>query len=598
MAIPHWQRSYSRPLGPRAHTASRKAYPLKLFAIAAASWLWSSAPSVHAQAASLYAQLPYDFGAQAFDLERLEYPSSPLFSQSFEIPYAELERVGNAELAALPNTFAGDEECPTILCPDAHWDLSVHGGFRFTQWGQPVITPCGSATENGFHIRLDTQVEVSVDAHVDVSLPDSVLPDPGPLDVPIKVLIGIHAEADVKLYPVLELANFEPKFINEGNVEIEIHGGEAAAIGYGAVLGSFLPVVGVPGIGTALGALGGEVALNAAKAKVEPIIQKQVADAIKAAGKQVEDAVNEFVQPKIGQANAFMLGLSIAPIPGIGQTVGQLQTQLGLSFDVRSVTRDNRFVTVVSTRFANTPSTGGLSGRIHFPKHACTYRKDGAGYVRDALIEKPALSSTRCAELVGEDLAHRVLYGANPEVILQSGDPGNDLPAWASMGTLTLSDTVLDEGDAYACDYTLTGLPDAVYAELSIAAGSALEEQTAIVPANLPRRAASPRVFNIAVGGTSVRLDSRGDPLNDDVRNLGHRSPASVGECPSYDLGPDPRAELPPVVTPEDDGACEDCRIEAVPTGPLTSFQTNPFKNTSIHASSRFSVAAETRVGP
>ncbi|HET9957473.1 MAG TPA: hypothetical protein VFQ61_23400 [Polyangiaceae bacterium] len=516
--------------------------------------------SAHASSIELFAQVPYEFETGEFDLNDLEWQNTePLFAQNLHIPYATLETQGRAQIAQLTKPLTGHEPCGDgildPLCPDADWTVTFTADFRFTQHADPVLTAYGTPAENGVRAHLETELSVQVNAHVHVetSIQDA------DFDVPIDALIGVSATTAFKLYPVLQADELDLKLTwRGGNVELE--GLDGQAIADGAVLGTalgFTPlgaVFGGPLGGGILGAVTGQVALDAAKEKAKGIIEQKAKAALESAGTLVTNELGARLRPKLQQANNVLASIRAQPVPGTGLTLGQLESALGMSMDVRSVTVDDVFRSAITTRFANSPGAGQLQGLVVFPRTACNYqqvRSKLLGNLLVALDLKPInqdLVGKRCSEAAGE-LAHRAYYGENPDRVLKSGAAQNQLATWATFGALELPGDVVELPDALVCSYGLSGLPNTAIFEVTPERGSALTERLSSNRLGFAPAAGSlidqmlensrqfgQRLLLLDQGGLPAAFDHEGTPLDPMALDFGGPGPASPADCPTVVL--------------------------------------------------------------
>lgn len=444
----------------------------------------SAAPTPAAQQAAgaqLFVQAPFVWDSGDFDLDMVDdINDDPVLTQRLDIPYDSVESELKNKLDALTQDplLAGELEAPD----GSHvlWTVTLSASARFSQRGQPRLTPWGDAAANGVHAELDTQLEVNLNAHIHVHATSPIVPDPDDVDVPLHALIGGHARADLAFFPVIRADGLEA-WATLDQSDVDIVGLDGTAIGAGAVIGAGIGIVTGGSVITdaLLGAITGEATLDLAKEKAKDIILDKAGQAFASSHDKLTAVINKAVQPAITGANDVLARLRSMPLPGTGQTLGQLEDQLGMSLDVRSATRDDIFRTVFTARFAAVPAGGVMSGRLRFPKRRCEYGVVGQELIGEflrpyAVVDaNQQLAATGCNAPEVAQLVHRAFHGLSPERVLQTGAPENDLPTWAPLGDVQMGE-MQQTDDSYDCPFTLTGLPRAAFMELLAEDGSSL----------------------------------------------------------------------------------------------------------------------------
>jgi hypothetical protein len=550
--------------------------------IAAAATL---APN-QAAGVELFVQTPYEFQTGRFDLDDVDdMNGEPLLRKRLSIPYDDLEKLIRARLdkltaAPLEGTLDGPAGS------HIYWSVALAADISFSQRGQPALTPWGSAANNGVHVDLDTQVAVSLNAHIHVHATADWIPDPPDLDVPMHALIGGHGRVDLAFFPVIRADQLQV-WATLDQSDVDIIGGDEAAIGAGAVIGAGIGFVTGGSIITDafIGAVTGEAVLEEAKDQAKDVILDEAAKAFESSRDELTKMINAVVQPQIADANDVLTSVLNQPLPGLGKTLGQLETQLGISLDIRSTTQDDMFRTVFTTRFANVPADGRqgqIDGRLRFPKRQCDYQTLGNRVLGDSLVAFDLVDANSgmhdggCAAVDLSALLHRVYYGDNPDRALRTGAPENNLVTWASLGALQMGQMV-ETDDSYDCPFSITGLPSAAFLELRAAAGSALSQELSVRHLRdggdeaLDRRlhalekTGEGRFVMVVVDGVSVTVDHTG--TNPVVLDLGGKAPASTADCPSIPLsggtGNQPDFD-PKSVVPTGD-SCTFCKVNLDP---------------------------------
>jgi hypothetical protein len=558
--------------------------------LAALLALASAAQPARADRVQLLVQAPYDFESGSWDLNLLdERPANRVLDQDLLIPYDRIEALARQRLAQELYTRQGTVQCSFVIdegCPDVDWSVSFDHEFRFLQRGQPVLTPFGSPTDNGVRVSVDAQAHVKVTAHASAEPGGSV-------DVPLEVVIGLHASVAVKLYPVLDYQDFELELRKDGS-NIDIEGLDDIAIPAGLILGTGIGIISGanPIVGGLLGAIVGGEAADIARDRLRDVINAKLTEAFQLANDTIRQQSESF-RPDIASALHVLNGLQQRPIPGVGRTFAQLRDALGLELDVRSMHDIGLFRTVVTPRFANRPGAGALAGQLVLPRTFCAYQRLGSsltGYwVEKSVQEVNAdLAGASCAGMFADQLESRTYYGADPEQALASGDPQHHLRTWGGLGNVSLFDEpAIDAGNAFVCRYEVSGLPDAAIAELRPSRQSELDARLW----DGRRTPEGPDLTNVrkrqfiwrAPGNVTLAVDHLGSPINSSALVLGSAGPSSVDDCP--DIGGESSGGLQPELPPQvpSEGNCSFCEqplapgvIEALPPVRIREIQKLP----------------------
>jgi hypothetical protein len=557
-------------------TATKFSTPKKKLSSLISSMLAASiiaSPTTQAADVKLHIQAPFDYSTGAFDLDDIEnYNQSPVYKHSFIIPYTQLQQIAtNALKQNVDQVINGTEECPTVLCPDVSYRVTVTSEFDFTQTGQPVIQSFGNADENGFNVSLEgvqARIKLNISVHTNLT--------PEDVQVPIEVIVGAHGHASAKLWPVLQVA--EPKaMLTLDGKNIEINGLDGNAIQIGAELGAvvgFSPagfLVGGPVIGTLVGIFGGDAAADEAEKQIKKIISNKLDVAITIANATLETQLEQYLTPTVAQANAFKDQLLNKPLLGIGKSLTALQNDWGMNLDVRSDVKDNTLTTVATTRFSSAQNGGRLFGRIRLPKKQCDYLeidRPDTGHVVKAIGLKEGVNSD-LAEKVGQDcnsvlaiqeLNAAVYLGESPESQLNSGKPENIFPRWENAGLLSFSGNLVDKNQYYECAFSVNALPAMAITELSTSAVLKNKVSNNMTDSD----PTSERVVHIPVGLDSVQFNSEIEPYDTDGIILGNRGPQSIDECKRKGSGSGGVQEPFDPVKPDPE-TCPQCRPDLGP---------------------------------
>jgi|GEM_PF-5405168 len=509
-------------------------------------------PEQQAARVQLFVQAPFDWSSGDFDLDGIDdINSDPVFNKQVAIPYDTAEQELQEKLDELTKDplLAGSVDGPAgshIL-----YTVTLAASARFSQRGQPRLSPWGTATSNGVHVELDNQLEVNLNAHIHIHATSDFIPDPDDIDVPLRGLIGGHGRANLAFFPVIKADGLEA-WATLDQSDVDIVGGDGTAIGAGGVIGAGIGIVtGAPIITSALlGAITGEAALELAKDKAKDIILEKAGKAFASSHDTLTALVNKAVQPTVNGANDVLGRLRSMPLPRIGQTLGQLEEQLGMSLDIRSATRNDVFRTAFTARFSNVPAAGVMSGRLRFPKRRCEYGIMDHEFIGSFLSPKEVVETNQ--QMAGADcnmpevaqLVHRAFYGQNPDRVLQTGAAENEMTTWASLGNVQMGE-MQETGDSYDCPFTVTGLPRAAFMELVVARGSQLAAELSTRHlADGPDAAHDNALHALEkLGGRFVLLDQGGTSmvLTHDARELatldiGSPAPTATSDCPTITL--------------------------------------------------------------
>lgn len=223
-----------------------------------------------------------------------------------QIAWKTIETVIQDELKnSIPAKVSGTETCPTILCPDAHWSVTLSPSFHFTKTGLPTIHPRGpSGWLDGVDIELDVQGELDVDANAYIEI-GGPAKDIDPPTWHLKKLIGFHVMATIFTDPTPEKdpISIQVSLSDDGG-NVDVNGLNHDFIILGAEGGALATIVlfGDPVVGGIIGAVLGNVAAEKAEAKIRDNINKQFAAALTKASLRINSEVQSRVVPVADRA--------------------------------------------------------------------------------------------------------------------------------------------------------------------------------------------------------------------------------------------------------------------------------------------------------
>lgn len=507
----------------------------------------------------MHVQAPVDFNNPgATRLDSIENYGPALFNQQFEIPYTTLEKLIDDKLDALvPNTI-GDTVVCSDPCPDVTWSIKITPTFKFTKKNQPVLTKLGSSGEAKVRVELASQAKISIHAAVHVETWFETI------DVPVDVfvVIGVKAKVDVKLWPKIDPGDVDLEFtLDDGDIDLELNG---TAVSLGAKWGTLVglsPVgllVGGPILGPILAALGNEAA-DIAEQKLSDAFYSRADTLLAAATGNLEDMVNDYIEPYVTQANDIKASLLGKKLDGVGQTLEQLMTKLGAKIDLHTVTPGGGLAASAVMRMSGAAAGGRIEGSLRLPNKTCKIAKVNSGPLAGTVIplglvptneDLKAKVGQKCSAVLGRaGIDSSVYLGANPQTVL--GKSAQHLASWKRGGSLTYSGTLKAEADWYACSFEIGSLPAAAIVEL--------ETTGAIVSRHVEVDA---RFLEVTAAGKSVVFDQLLDPVNKSQVILG-----GAGVCPNFSSGgaaitPGKAKELEDLLDPEN---CPQCGIKVAP---------------------------------
>ena len=395
--------------------------------------------------------------------------SKPVFAQDFTIPYDKIQAAIltaiATELAKLQPQLAGVAKCPTVICPDVHWSLTLQPGFAFTKKGQPILKAFGDPQLNGAEVSVHTQADLSLAIHIKA---DTTLSG-GTSDVLLKATVDLLGSAKINLWP--DILSQKPvisiKVVSSNFGINSLHLDEHA-------LGLLL----VGPIGPIFNVFSSDVA-KAAEDKINPLVRQ----ALDAAAKKLEESANAQIGPllsaKVGQASDLKNQVMNGKLPVINKSFQDLSTAFGVSFDVQTVTTPaGGAVVIITPRFAANAGGGKVTGSVRFPKAECSYWQSSHGIVPVGLMtindDLQAKLGTPCAAIFGNGITVSGYLGASPAAI----HGAKALLMWKASGKVGFTgkltyvagtkpfvsgdfSTLTNSTDYYECTFALTGLPNA-----------------------------------------------------------------------------------------------------------------------------------------
>ena len=532
-----------------------------------------AAQPASAAVASLWVQAPMDVKTGSMHLDKLETVNwQPVFSLPLNIPYAQLEPLIRQQIKAVADqTKTGTAVC-TDPCPDVDWKIKSVADFAFTQTGQPTLASIGNASENRVEVSVHSQarIKLNVDVHAETWF-DSV-----DVQVPIDILVGIHAKSRIKLWPDVKHESLEIDLTLDGsNINLSDLNGEAIAVGakIGAILGSTPLGIALGGpLLSLLGALIGNEGADIAKAEIEKAIAARLDAALGQAETQLVNALSPILGSAAVQANQVKNNLLNQPLPGVNQSLNQLASLWGVSLDVRShVTPAQALRTVATTRFSAAAGPSVISGALRLPKTQCVYTVLKHKYIGEWHIPTAVVATNQdlsnkigqsCNSLFGSgDLTRSAYLGESPEKRLLSGNAANQLPSWQSTGIVSYPGGLSQGNGYYQCSYQVGYLPKASILELEAPPGSSLGQRLGSAFAY------NERFFVMNVAGVNRVFKADLSPLRGSGPSLGGAGPETLDDCPVYGSKSGAPLEQPSVYDFEwrfDPETCPQCGIRQV----------------------------------
>jgi hypothetical protein len=297
----------------------------------------------------------------------------------------------------------------------------------------------------------------------------------------------------------------------------------------------------------------------------------------------------------IAQANAVKDQILNTPLPGVDQSIAELQTAWGVQLDVRTHVANNSLRTVATTRFSATPKGKSFIGKLRVPQNKCVYAEihhDLLGHFKFPMgVESinqdlgPKVSNACSTVFAVADLDTSVYRGESPEKKLQSGNAANALPSWTTAGVVKFTGTLADKGHYYECGFSVSSLPTVSIVELK--ADTALETRlTDYVPS-------TERVMSLPFGRGQIVLNSELVPYGLNGVLFGGKGPQDVEDCPaSHSGGGGGLQKMHDFDYLFDPELCPQCGLRRVVTGDEVIYEiTNPGALlTTVNGSTLFQV--------
>ena len=420
------------------------------------------------------------------DLDRIQATQPKKhFSHSYRIPYSTLEpqleqalgvavdQVIQSELGGYSQTY----EC-SYPCDWVSWQiLNPAVTFQFTDESQPEITAINDGT--GVEVRLRTAARIrytgKVRGKINTDFTSPATPggtDEEDFPFDIKIDASVAGFLRLNLYPTLAVDQFNVVF--DGDPKVDINGFAEVLAAEGAELGTkigFTPggiITGGPLAWGLTGAIFGNEGGEILEEWVESLIQTYISAGIEQGFDEVSSRLEAIVGAADLQAQNIQQQLLNTSVPGTGQTVAQLQSSFGLSFDVRAQTPGTDVRVTITARLDPQAASQGFSGRLLIPKKKCIQGYD------DTLgtIPGPTVDfNTSFAAQVGQPCAQILPDGGNAglqsRVFLGHQPPGTSLPLWEDFGQVALKGNLGETDDYFHCAFKVTGLPLASVVEIA-----------------------------------------------------------------------------------------------------------------------------------
>ncbi|MCP3984958.1 MAG: hypothetical protein GY723_11250 [bacterium] len=414
-------------------------------------------------------------------LASLEGPPQTLFNHDATIPYGAIEPAIRTEAKAKANQYGDHSGTRSWSYIDYAYKTNASAGFEFSQKNQPTITVL-SSTENKVRVALHTEAVLTFEATASATTDDH-LPIPPFTEWPdfdgsieIEVPFALDVQADLAIWPEVVAENVSVVLTN-GDLEGAVTGLKGDMAGFALVVGTtigFSPaglVAGGPATMGVAAVLGSNEAYDLAVTKMVELITTALEKGVATANAEIRARIQDELVPAVAAVNHLKNQAIATPIPGIGKSLGDLQNEAGLSFDVRTQSSGNGGThTAVTARFDGKPRGGKVEGTLRLPKAQCVKTDVGGmgqtivtGFLGEANQDLHAGQS--CAGLFGaNDMKLRVFLGANP--------PGAGLASWADApgqfvgkGTVRerslVQQIAINEG-YFECDFEVNGLPKGV----------------------------------------------------------------------------------------------------------------------------------------
>ncbi|MBW2395955.1 MAG: hypothetical protein JRG95_16990 [Deltaproteobacteria bacterium] len=415
-------------------------------------------------------------------LANLEDPSQTIFNHDATIPYDAIQTAIHAEAKAKANQYGDHKGDVSWSYIDYAYKTNSTAGFKFTQKDQPTITVL-SSTENKVRVVLHTEAVLTFKATASAITDEVMLPPSPPTEWPdfdgsieIEARFKLDAQADIAIWPEVLAENVSVVLAN-GKPKVTVTGlaGDMAgfALSVGTTVG-FTPaglVAGGPATMGVAAVLGSNEAYDLAVTKMVELITAALEKGVAAANAEIKTRIQNELLPAVAAVNQLKNQALAIPIPGIGKSLGALQNEAGMSFDVRTQPFGNGGThTSVTVRFDGQARGGKVEGKLRLPKAQCVKSDVGGmgqkiltGFLGQANQDLHAGQS--CAALFGaNDVKIRAFLGATP--------PQTGLPNWADApgqlaGKGTVRDRALFQQGAskegyFECGFEITGLPKGV----------------------------------------------------------------------------------------------------------------------------------------
>ncbi|HLL24203.1 MAG TPA: hypothetical protein VK427_18855 [Kofleriaceae bacterium] len=208
---------------------------------------------------------------------------------------------------------------------------------------------------------------------------------------------------------------------------------------------------------------------DVAEAKVSEIFYSNVQDILNTHSAGLEDMVNDYILPRVGQAVALKDALMNTPLPGVNKSFTQLSTDMGATIQLHTVTPDGGVAASAVLRMSGAPGAGKIKGVLRMPKQVCKVAIMRGGPLKGATIplgletanaDLAAKTGQPCSTLsASAPLAARTFLGASPRSAL--GPAAQDLPLWKSnAGQPKWTGTLTQTNKWYECGFEIANLPN------------------------------------------------------------------------------------------------------------------------------------------
>ncbi len=323
-------------------------------------------------------------------------------------------------------------------------------------------------------MKLTTKAKVDFSAVASATTEDHLIAPPFTQfpdfdgSLAIGALFTVNATADLALWPTVVAENVSVKLENDVP-EVTVEGLQGDMQEFAVVVGTtlgFTPVGALLGGPPAMGIaalLGSNAAYDAAVTAIRDEIVKGLEEAVKEANTELKDQLEAVLVPAVASANAVKDQALATSIPGLGGSVNQLQSQAGVSLDVRTDSyMGGGTRTVVTVRFDGQPRSGRISGTMRLPKSKCskTNKKMAGMTVTTGLLvphNEDLSQGMSCSAVLGSTIGKDVFLGGRP--------PGTSLAKWKNAGGQLLGKGSVQDVSTgansgyYECGFEVTGLP-------------------------------------------------------------------------------------------------------------------------------------------